>query len=244
MFGGQSWQARCEETHLRPLAVKQRGFKRIPLRRLEPSRRLARPARSPRSRTPARHRWHRAGRTRRRTFRPARRPRARLAVAGATQSPFGRTISSAPWLRRGTGSARRAAVDTAARTESPAGRGRDNRPSRRRPGRRPQAGAAPRRKDDRADETLVIADVAEACGESLRQLPRRFHSTFGTSQQEFLIKTRVLTAARLLEETRMTASEIAQRCGFVDASRFAGQFRQRTGLAPLAYRRAHIGTPG
>ena len=50
--------------------------------------------------------------------------------------------------------------------------------------------------------------------------------------------------ARLLEETRLTASEIAQRCGFVDASSFAGQFRQRTGMTPLAYRRAHIGTPG
>ena len=90
---------------------------------------------------------------------------------------------------------------------------------------------------------LVIADVAEACGESLRQLQRRFHSAFGTTPQEFLIKTRVLSAARLLEETRLTASEIAQRCGFVDASSFAGQFRQRTGMTPLAYRRAHIGTP-
>ncbi len=91
---------------------------------------------------------------------------------------------------------------------------------------------------------LVIANVAEACGESLRQLQRRFQSAFGTSPQDFLIKTRVLTAARLLEETRLTASEIAQRCGFVDASSFAVQFRQRTGLTPLAYRRAHIGTPG
>jgi len=90
---------------------------------------------------------------------------------------------------------------------------------------------------------LVIADVAEACGESLRQLQRRFHSAFGSTPQEFLIKTRVLTAARLLEETAVTASEIAQRCGFVDASAFASQFRQRTVLSPLAYRRAHVGTP-
>lgn len=85
---------------------------------------------------------------------------------------------------------------------------------------------------------LVIADIAEACGESLRQLQRRFHSAFGITPQEFLIKTRVLAAARLLEETRSTASEIAQSCGFVDASSFADQFRQRTGLTPLAYRRA------
>jgi AraC-like DNA-binding protein len=53
----------------------------------------------------------------------------------------------------------------------------------------------------------------------------------------------VLAAARLLEETRLNASEIAQRCGFVDASSFGAQFRKRTGLPPLAYRRAHVGSP-
>jgi AraC-like DNA-binding protein len=90
---------------------------------------------------------------------------------------------------------------------------------------------------------LIIADIAEACGESLRQLQRRFHSAFGTTPQEFLIKTRVLAAARLLEETSLTAVEIAHHCGFVDASSFAGQFRKRTGMTPTAYRSSHAGPP-
>ena len=54
--------------------------------------------------------------------------------------------------------------------------------------------------------------------------------------QEFMIKTRVLAAARLLEETSLTAAEIGTRCGFVDASSFTEHFRQRTGMTPSAYR--------
>lgn len=84
---------------------------------------------------------------------------------------------------------------------------------------------------------LVITDVAAACGQSLRQLQRRFHTAFGITPQEFLIKTRVLAAMRLLEETSLTASEIAQQCGFVDASSFTQHFRKRTGVATAAYRR-------
>ena len=83
---------------------------------------------------------------------------------------------------------------------------------------------------------LVIADIALACGESLRQLQRRFQTAFGVTTQEFLIKTRVLAAARLLEETSLTAAEIGTRCGFVDASSFTEHFRQRTGMTPSAYR--------
>lgn len=84
---------------------------------------------------------------------------------------------------------------------------------------------------------LVIADIARACGESLRQLQRRFQSAFGTTPQEFLLKTRVLAAARLLDETNLAAGEISSRCGFVDASSFTQHFRARVGMTPLEYRR-------
>lgn len=84
---------------------------------------------------------------------------------------------------------------------------------------------------------LLIDDVAKSCGQSLRQLQRRFQSAFGISPQEFLLKTRVLAAVRLLEGTSLTAGEIAQRCGFVDASSFTQHFRKRMGESPAAYRR-------
>lgn len=83
---------------------------------------------------------------------------------------------------------------------------------------------------------LLVEDVARACGQSLRQLQRRFQSAFGVSPQEFLLKTRVLAAARLLETTALSVSEIARRCGFVDQSAFTLHFRKRTGQTPSAYR--------
>ena len=87
--------------------------------------------------------------------------------------------------------------------------------------------------------SVVLSDVARACGLSMRHFQRRFQHAFGFSPQEFLVKTRVSAAMKLLEETSLSASEIAVRCGFVDASRFAEQFRQRVGRSPTAYRQ-HI----
>lgn len=86
-------------------------------------------------------------------------------------------------------------------------------------------------------EPVMIEDVARACGQSVRQLQRRFQSAFGISPQEFLIRTRVQAAVRRLEETRLSVTEIAQQCGFVDASSFTQHFRKRMGVSPAAYRR-------
>jgi len=85
---------------------------------------------------------------------------------------------------------------------------------------------------------VVLREVARTCGLSMRHFQRRFQHAFGFSPQEFLMKTRVGAALKLLEETRLSASEIAIHCGFVDGSRFAEQFRQRVGQSPTAYRRA------
>jgi AraC-like DNA-binding protein len=86
---------------------------------------------------------------------------------------------------------------------------------------------------------VSLKAVAESCGLTLRNLQRRFQTAFGISPQEFLIKTRVLAAMRLLNETSLTASEIATRTGFFDASSFGEQFKRRTGLTPSGYRSAN-----
>ena len=83
---------------------------------------------------------------------------------------------------------------------------------------------------------LRIADVARRCGQSPRQLQRHFQAAFGTTPQDFLMKTRVVAAAKLLETTPLTVQEIAVLCGFLDQSAFTLHFRKRTGLAPSAYR--------
>lgn len=84
---------------------------------------------------------------------------------------------------------------------------------------------------------LRIEDVARSCGQSLRQLQRRFHSAFALTPQEFLMRTRVLAAARLLEKTELTAAEIAAQCGFADQSSFTQHFRRRIGSSPARHRK-------
>ncbi len=90
-------------------------------------------------------------------------------------------------------------------------------------------------------KNVSLKVVAESCGLTLRNLQRRFQTAFGISPQEFLIKTRVLAAMRLLNETRLTAAEIASKTGFVDASSFAEQFKYRTGMTPTEYRAKQAG---
>jgi AraC-like DNA-binding protein len=84
---------------------------------------------------------------------------------------------------------------------------------------------------------LRIEDVARQCGQSLRQLQRRFRSAFAITPQEFLMRTRVLAAARLLETSALTSGEIAAQCGFVDQSSFTQHFRKRIGASPAEHRR-------
>lgn len=86
---------------------------------------------------------------------------------------------------------------------------------------------------------VLIAEVARACGLSERHLQRRFHETFGFPPQEFVIRTRIRAAMERLEKTCCGAAEIAVHCGFGDASAFAQQFRQRTGMSPTQWRRRH-----
>lgn len=84
---------------------------------------------------------------------------------------------------------------------------------------------------------MVLSEVARKCGLSVRHFQRRFQNAFGFSPQEFLMRTRVAAAMKLLEETNHSALEIAARCGFVDGSSFAEQFRARVGQGPIDYRR-------
>lgn len=89
-------------------------------------------------------------------------------------------------------------------------------------------------------KNVSLSALAESCGLTHRNLQRRFQTAFGISPQEFLIKTRVLAAMRLLNNTSLTASEIAGECGFVDASSFAEQFKRRTGMTPTEYRAKRV----
>ena len=90
-----------------------------------------------------------------------------------------------------------------------------------------------------SDAGLVGQDVARDCALSLRSLHRAFAAE-GRTFAGVLREMRVAEADRMLGDRRFAAVavvEIAQRCGYADASNFARQFRRLRGVSPGAFRK-------
>jgi len=60
----------------------------------------------------------------------------------------------------------------------------------------------------------------------------------GKSFSQFCKELRMETAARLLTESSLSVSQIAQQCGYHNISHFYNCFRERYGKTPAEYRRA------
>jgi len=87
------------------------------------------------------------------------------------------------------------------------------------------------------DEPLRLDALAELCGLSTYQFEQRMKKVFQLTAGQFISKTRIDTACRLLREDQRPIVEIALECGFSDQSAFTRQFKATTGLTPSEYRR-------
>lgn len=85
-------------------------------------------------------------------------------------------------------------------------------------------------------ESLTLDELAAKAGLSVAQLDRRIKRIFHITTGQFIIKTRIDAAARLLRDSAKTVADIAMECGFCDQSALTRQFRQVTGLSPRSYR--------
>ena len=72
---------------------------------------------------------------------------------------------------------------------------------------------------------------------SVRQFERRFRGLFHMSPGEFILKVRIDAAMRLLMESTLSMTQIAQRCGFYDNSHFTRQFKKKMGDSPIQFRK-------
>jgi len=81
----------------------------------------------------------------------------------------------------------------------------------------------------------ILARRARLTPAKFARLIRRF---FDLTPSQFLTQTRLAAAARLLRETSLGVSEIAQDCGFYDHSAFSRAFHSAMGVTPSAYREA------
>jgi len=84
---------------------------------------------------------------------------------------------------------------------------------------------------------VAVGEVAKAAGLSRRVLERRFRREFNSSIQTEIRRVRTDQIARLLVETHLPVSDIAESLGFPDVQHFARYFRAGKQVSPLVYRR-------
>lgn len=93
--------------------------------------------------------------------------------------------------------------------------------------------------ESRKGPPCSIAEVAQAVALSPRTFVRRFKAATGNTPLEYLQRTRVEAAKRLLETSAASIAEIVRDVGYEDAASFRRIFTRYAGLPPLAYRRRY-----
>jgi len=92
---------------------------------------------------------------------------------------------------------------------------------------------------DHLEEPLRPNKLARMVSMSQAQLDRRMRRVFRVSTAQFIRKSRIEHAARLLAATNQPIADIALACGYSDQSSFTRQFHIAVGLPPAAYRASH-----
>ncbi len=83
-----------------------------------------------------------------------------------------------------------------------------------------------------------LAGIAREIGTHEKTLSRAFRAHAGMSVFEFVRRERLRVARRLLADTPLTVTAIAEEVGFSSAANFGTAFREQTGMTPTAFRAA------
>jgi LacI family transcriptional regulator len=90
-----------------------------------------------------------------------------------------------------------------------------------------------------ASRGIQVPELARIAGLSKRVMQDRFREYLKRTPLEEIHRCRAAHMAKLLIETNLTVSEIAEASGFSFDSHFARFFSKHSGMTPLAYRRTH-----
>jgi AraC family transcriptional regulator len=89
---------------------------------------------------------------------------------------------------------------------------------------------------DHLDQDLSLEMLAQQVGFSPYHFARLFHQTTGETPHQFVLRQRLVEAARLLKETNWPIAQVASAIGIPNQSHFTQAFKQYLGITPRAYR--------
>ena len=95
--------------------------------------------------------------------------------------------------------------------------------------------------DANAAEEIDLASAAQAAGLSSFHFLRLFADVLGVTPHQYLVRTRLRRAARLLAEADRPVTDIAYDVGFGDLSNFVRSFHRAAGVSPRGFRNAARG---
>lgn len=95
--------------------------------------------------------------------------------------------------------------------------------------------------DTHSHEPVDLEGTAKEVGLSAFHFLRLFASVLGVTPHQYLVRSRLRHAARLLADDTRSITEIALEVGFGDLSNFVRTFHRAAGVSPRGYRRATKG---
>jgi AraC-like DNA-binding protein len=95
--------------------------------------------------------------------------------------------------------------------------------------------------DAHSHEEIDLEAAAQQAGLSLFHFLRMFSRVLGVTPHQYLVRSRLRRAARLLADGDRAITDIAFDVGFADLSNFVRSFRRAAGVSPRGFRKAAKG---
>ncbi|WP_077617564.1 response regulator transcription factor [Bacillus sinesaloumensis] len=91
--------------------------------------------------------------------------------------------------------------------------------------------------DQSTTKDVSLAEAAEKVHLSTTYFCKLFKKETGTNYSDYIVNIRLKEAARLLEQTSLRISEIAERLGYADLAYFSNCFKKQNGITPSQFRK-------
>ncbi|HWE78332.1 MAG TPA: AraC family transcriptional regulator, partial [Pseudolabrys sp.] len=95
--------------------------------------------------------------------------------------------------------------------------------------------------DAHSHREIDLEQAADQAGISAFHFLRLFSAVLGVTPHQYLVRSRLRHAARLLPDEERAITDIAYDIGFNDLSNFVRTFHRAAGVSPLKFRKASRG---